>query len=169
MNTNLYNRNNSNSFRLKTEDNNNVLKLSGNKVLGNALNIKKYFNSLYKTIENRESALIINNNNQLLTISNENLSSYRKLPFHIKNKSNNISSENNYKSDKNILFKLINNKNSEPNKTNISKLYLKTDNNIDSLDLKNTNNKREKFIFLHEIKKIKKKVDLSHRDKSIKI
>ena len=168
MNTNLYNRNNSNSFRLKTEDNNNVLKLSGNKVLGNALNIKKYFNSPYKTIENRESASIINNNNQLLTISNENLSSYRKLPFHIKNKSNNISSENNYKSDKNILFKLINNKNSEPNKTNISKLYLKTDNNIDSLDLKNTNNKREKFIFLHEIKKIKKKVDLSHRDKSIK-
>ena len=157
MNTNLYNRNNSNSFRLKTEDNNNVLKLSGNKVLGNALNIKKYFNSPYKTIENRESASIINNN-QLLTISNENLSSYRKLPFHIKNKSNNISSENNYKSDKNILFKLINNKNSEPNKTNLSKLYLKTDNNIDSLDLKNTNNKREKFIFLHEIKKIKKKL-----------
>ena len=86
----------------------------------------------------------------------------------MKNKSNNISSENNYKSDKNILFKLINNKNSEPNKTNISKLYLKTDNNIENLDLKNTNNKRKKFVFLHEIKKIKKKVDLSHRDKSIK-
>ena len=86
----------------------------------------------------------------------------------MKNKSNNISSENNYKSDKNILFKLINNKNSEPNKTNISKLYLKTDNNIENLDLKNTNNKREKFVFLHEIKKIKKKVDLSQRDKSIK-
>ena len=167
MNTNLYNRNNSNSFRLKTENNNSILKLSGDNVLGNALNIKKYFNSPYKTIENIEIASKIDNN-QLLTISNENLSSYRKLPFHMKNKSNNISSENNYKSDKNILFKLINNKNSEPNKTNISKLYLKTDNNVENLDLKNTNNKREKFVFLHEIKKIKKKVDLSHRDKSIK-
>ena len=104
---------------MKTEDNINILKLSGSNVLGNALNIKKYLNS--------------------------------------PNKNNNISIENNFNSDQNILKFINNNKNSEQ-KGNNSKFYLKTDNNI---------NKR-KFVVLHEIKKIKKKVDLSHRDKSIK-
>ena len=165
MNTNT--RNDSNSFRMKTEDNVNILKLSGSNVLGNALDIKKYFNSPHKTLENIKSISSIKQN-QLLTISNDNLPSYKKLPLHIKNRNNNISKENNYNSDKNILLKLINNNNSERRNSNNSKFYLKTDNNINSLNLKNIYNNKEKFIFLHEIKKIKKKVDLSHRDKSIK-
>ena len=145
-----------NSIRMKTEDNINILKLSGSNVLGNALNIKKYFNSSNKNVENIKSVSSIKKN-QLLTISNDNLPSYKKLPLYIRNKNNNISTENNYNSDKNILKLINNNKNSEQ-KGNNTKFYLKTDNNI---------NKR-KFVVLHEIKKIKKKVDLSHRDKSIK-
>ena len=145
-----------NSIRMKTEDNINILKLSGSNVLGNALNIKKYLNSPNKNIENIKSVSSIKKN-QLLTISNDNLPSYKKLPLYIRNKNNNISTENNYNSDKNILKLINNNKNSEQ-KWNNTKFYLKTDNNI---------NKR-KFVVLHEIKKIKKKVDLSHRDKSIK-
>ena len=145
-----------NSIRMKTEDNINILKLSGSNVLGNALNIKKYLNSPNKNIENIKSVSSIKKN-QLLTISNDNLPSYKKLPLYIRNKNNNISIENNFNSDKNILKFINNNKNSEQ-KGNNSKFYLKTDNNI---------NKR-KFVVLHEIKKIKKKVDLSHRDKSIK-
>ena len=141
---------------MKTEDNINILKLSGSNVLGNALNIKKYLNSPNKNIENIKSVSSIKKN-QLLTISNDNLPSYKKLPLYIRNKNNNISTENNYNSDKNILKLINNNKNSEQ-KWNNTKFYLKTDNNI---------NKR-KFVVLHEIKKIKKKVDLSHRDKSIK-
>ena len=141
---------------MKTEDNINILKLSGSNVLGNVLNIKKYFNSSNKNIENIKSVSSIKKN-QLLTISNDNLPSYKKLPLYIRNKNNNISIENNFNSDKNILKFINNNKNSEQ-KGNNSKFYLKTDNNI---------NKR-KFVVLHEIKKIKKKVDLSHRDKSIK-
>ena len=141
---------------MKTEDNINILKLSGSNVLGNALNTKKYLNSPNKNIENIKSVSSIKKN-QLLTISNDNLPSYKKLPLHIRNKNNNISIENNFNSDKNILKFINNNKNSEQ-KGNNSKFYLKTDNNI---------NKR-KFVVLHEIKKIKKKVDLSHRDKSIK-
>ena len=141
---------------MKTEDNINILKLSGSNVLGNALNIKKYLNSPNKNIENIKSVSSIKKN-QLLTISNDNLPSYKKLPLYIRNKNNNISTENNYNSDKNILKLINNNKNSEQ-KGNNTKFYLKTDNNI---------NKR-KFVVLHEIKKIKKKVDLSHRDKSIK-
>ena len=145
-----------NSIRMKTEDNINILKLSGSNVLGNALNIKKYLNSQNKNIENIKSVSSIKKN-QLLTISNDNLPSYKKLPLYIRNKNNNISIENNFNSDKNILKFINNNKNSEQ-KGNNSKFYLKTNNNI---------NKR-KFVVLHEIKKIKKKVDLSHRDKSIK-
>ena len=141
---------------MKTEDNINILKLSGSNVLGNALNIKKYLNSPNKNIENIKSVSSIKKN-QLLTISNDNLPSYKKLPLYIRNKNNNISIENNFNSDKNILKFINNNKNSYQ-KGNNSKFYLKTDNNI---------NKR-KFVVLHEIKKIKKKVDLSHRDKSIK-
>ena len=141
---------------MKTEDNINILKLSGSNVLGNVLNIKKYLNSPNKNIENIKSVSSIKKN-QLLTISNDNLPSYKKLPLYIRNKNNNISIENNFNSDKNILKFINNNKNSEQ-KGNNSKFYLKTDNNI---------NKR-KFVVLHEIKKIKKKVDLSHRDKSIK-
>ena len=141
---------------MKTEDNINILKLSGSNVLGNALNIKKYLNSPNKNIENIKSVSSIKKN-QLLTISNDNLPSYKKLPLYIRNKNNNISIENNFNSHKNILKYINNNKNSEQ-KGNNSKFYLKTDNNI---------NKR-KFVVLHEIKKIKKKVDLSHRDKSIK-
>ena len=141
---------------MKTEDNINILKLSGSNVLGNALNIKKYLNSPNKNIENIKSVSSIKKN-QLLTISNDNLPSYKKLPLYIRNKNNNISTENNYNSDKNILKLINNNKNSEQ-KGNNTKFSLKTDNNI---------NKR-KFVVLHEIKKIKKKVDLSHRDKSIK-
>ena len=141
---------------MKTEDNINILKLSGSNVLGNALNTKKYLNSPNKNIENIKSVSSIKKN-QLLTISNDNLPSYKKLPLYIRNKNNNISIENNFNSDKNILKFINNNKNSEQ-KGNNSKFYLKTDNNI---------NKR-KFVVLHEIKKIKKKVDLSHRDKSIK-
>ena len=160
-------RNNSNSFRIKTEDNTSALKLSGSKVVGNFLNIKKFFNSPHKTIENIK---IISNiqNNQLLTISNDKLPSYRKLPLHIRNKNNKISTENNYNSDKNILMKFINNKNSDLRKSNNSKLVLKIDNHINSLNLKNINNDKEKFVFLHEIKKIKKKANLSQRDRSIK-
>ena len=147
-----------NSIRMKTEDNINILKLSGSNVLGNVLNItlKKNFNSSNKNVENIKSVSSIKKN-QLLTISNDNLPSYKKLPLYIRNKNNNISTENNYNSDKNILKLINNNKNSEQ-KGNNTKFYLKTDNNI---------NKR-KFVVLHEIKKIKKKVDLSHRDKSIK-
>ena len=141
---------------MKTEDNINILKLSGSNVLGNALNIKKYFNISNKNVENIKSVSSIKKN-QLLTISNDNLPSYKKLPLYIRNKNNNISIENNFNSDKNILKFINNNKNSEQ-KWNNTKFYLKTDNNI---------NKR-KFVVLHEIKKIKKKVDLSHRDKSIK-
>ena len=143
---------------MKTEDNINILKLSGSNVLGNVLNItlKKNFNSPNKNIENIKSVSSIKKN-ELLTISNDNLPSYKKLPLYIRNKNNNISIENNFNSDKNILKFINNNKNSEQ-KGNNSKFYLKTDNNI---------NKR-KFVVLHEIKKIKKKVDLSHRDKSIK-
>ena len=63
-----------NSIRMKTEDNINILKLSGANVLGNVLNItlKKNFNSPNKNIENIKSVSSIKKN-QLLTISNDNL------------------------------------------------------------------------------------------------
>ena len=163
MNSNVYGRKNSNSFRNKIEDTNSILKLSGSRILSNSLDNKKYLNSPQKALEIMKS---INNNrdNQLLTISNEHLPSYKKLPTYIKNTKDIIRKDNNqYKSEKNMLFKAINNKNSDFNKDNHSKLYLKTDNN--SLDTEKRNNKSEKFALLHEIKK---KVDLSHRDKSIK-
>ena len=166
MNTNIYGRKNSNSFRGKIEDSNSILKLSGSRILTNSLDNKKYINSPQKTLE---IITTINNNreNRLLTLSNEHLPSYKKLPLCIKNKNNIISTDNSrYKSNKNILIKDINTKNSDLNKESKSRLYLRTDNN--TLDAEKIHNKREKFIFLHEIKKIKKSVDLSHRDKSIK-
>ena len=166
MNSNVYGRKNSNSFRNKIEDTNSILKLSGSRILSNSLDNKKYLNSPQKALEIMKS---INNNrdNQLLTISNEHLPSYKKLPTYIKNTKDIIRKDNNqYKSEKNMLFKAINNKNSDFNKDNHSKLYLKTDNN--SLDTEKRNNKSEKFALLHEIKKIKKNADLTHRDRSIK-
>ena len=166
MNSNVYGRKKSNSFRNKIEDTNSILKLSGSRILSNSLDNKKYLNSPQKALEIMKS---INNNrdNQLLTISNEHLSSYKKLPTYIKNTKDIIRKDNNqYKSEKNMLFKAINNKNSDFNKDNHSKLYLKTDNN--SLDTEKRNNKSEKFALLHEIKKIKKNADLTHRDRSIK-
>ena len=111
-----------NSIRMKTEDNINILKLSGSNVLGNALNIKKYLNSPNKNIENIKSVSSIKKN-QLLTISNDNLPSYKKLPLYIRNKNNNISIDNNFNSDKNILKFINNNKNSEQ-KGNNSKLKI---------------------------------------------
>ena len=166
MNTNVYGRNDSNLFRNKMEDSNSIIKLSGSRILSNSLNNKKFINTPQKSIDVIKS-LKNYPNNQLLTITNENLPSYRKLPTYIKNKNDiNITDRNQYKSEKNILFDSINNKNSDLGRNEKSKLYLKTDNN--SLDVDSRNNKREKFVFLHEIKKIKKKADLSRRDKSIK-
>ena len=163
---NVYGRNDSNLFRNKMEDSNSIIKLSGSRILSNSLNNKKYINTPQKSIDVIKS-LKNYPNNQLLTITNENLPSYRKLPTYIKNKNDiNITDRNQYKSEKNILFDSINNKNSDLGRNEKSKLYLKTDNN--SLDVDSRNNKREKFVFLHEIKKIKKKADLSRRDKSIK-
>jgi len=165
----VYERNdNSNSSRLKIEDpSNSVLKLSGSKILCNSYRNKKNLNTPLKAIENIKMTPNIHNN-QLLTISNENLPSYKKIPLQIRN-NNNLESENYYNFGKNILLKAINNNNLNLNKNNSSKLYTKTDNNSSSLDIKKiNNNNKEKFVFLHEIKKIKKKVDLSHKNKSIK-
>ena len=164
---NAYGRKNSNLIKNKIEDSNSIIKLSGSRILSNSLNNKKYINTPQKSLEAIKS-LKNNPNNRLLTISNENSSNYKKRPLYIKHKNDiNITDISQYKSEKNILFDSINNKNSDLNKESNSKLYLKTDNN-NSLDIEGGNNKREKFVFLHEIKKIKKKVDLSHRDKSIK-
>ena len=169
MYKNVYERNdNSNSSRLKIEDpSNSVLKLSGSKVLCNSYRNKKNLNTPLKAIENIKMNPNFHNN-QLLTISNKNLPSYKKIPLQIRN-NNNLESENYYNFGKNILLKAINNNNLNLNKNNSSKLYTKTDNNSSSLDIKKiNNNNKEKFVFLHEIKKIKKKVDLSHKNKSIK-
>ena len=166
MKSNVYGRKNFNPFRNKIEDSNSILKLSGSRILGNSLDNKKYLNSPKKTLEIMKN-ISNNRNNQLLTISNEHLPSYKKLPSYMKNTKDIIMNDSNqYKSEKNMLFKHINNKNSDFNKENSSKLYLKTDNNI--LDIEKRNNKSEKFVVLHEIKKIKKNADLSHRDRSIK-
>ena len=168
MYKNVYERNdNSNTSRSKMEEpSNSVLKLSGSNILCNLYRSKKHLNTPLKAIENIKLTPNIHNN-QLLTISNENLPSYKKLPLQIRN-NNNLANENYYNFGKNLLLKAINNNNSNLNKNNSSKLYTKTDNNSSSLDLKKINNNKDKFVFLHEIKKIKKKVDLSHKKKSIK-
>ena len=168
MYKNVYERNdNSNTSRSKMEEpSNSVLKLSGSNILCNSYRSKKHLNTPLKAIENIKLTPNIHNN-QLLTISNENLPSYKKLPLQIRN-NNNLANENYYNFGKNLLLKAINNNNSNLNKNNSSKLYTKTDNNSSSLDLKKINNNKDKFVFLHEIKKIKKKVDLSHKKKSIK-
>ena len=164
MNPIIYDRINSNSYRQKTEDNNSVLKLSGSRILGNITNKKKNYNSPHKNIEDIKLKIKLPNN-QLLTIANDHLPSYRKLQLNLEHKNNTISTD--YKSGKNILLKSININNSNPNKNSSSKLYLKTENENIS-ESKNNINKRDNFALLHEIKKIKKKVDLSHRDRSIK-
>ena len=168
MYKNVYERNdNSNTSRSKMEEpSNSVLKLSGSNILCNSYRSKKHLNTPLKAIENIKLTPNIHNN-QLLTISNENLPSYKKLPLQIRN-NNNLANENYYNFGKNLLLKAINNNNSNLNKNNSSKLYTKTDNNSSSLDLKKINNNKDKFVFLHDIKKIKKKVDLSHKKKSIK-
>ena len=149
MKSNVYGRKIFNPFRNKIEDSNSILKLSGSRILGNSLDNKKYINSPQKTLEIMKS-ISNNRNNQLLTISNEHLPSYKKLPSYMKNTKDIIKNDSNqYKSEKNMLFKHINNNNSDFNKENSSKLYLKTDNN--SFDLEKRNNKNEKFIVLHEI------------------
>ena len=159
MNPIIYDRINSNSYRQKTEDNNSVLKLSGSRILGNITNKKKNYNSPHKNIEDIKLKIKLPNN-QLLTIANDHLPSYRKLQLNLEHKNNTISTD--YKSGKNILLKSININNSNPNKNSSSKLYLKTENENIS-ESKNNINKRDNFALLHEIKKIKKKVDLSHR------
>ena len=168
MYKNVYGRNdNSNSSSTKMEDpTNSILKLSGSNILSNSINSKNYLNTPLKTIENIKMIPSIHNN-QLLTVSNYDLPSYKKIPSNIRN-NNNIANKKYYNFGKNILLKAINNNNSNLNKNNSSKLYIRTENNRDSLDLKNITNNKEKFVFLHEIKKIKKKVDLSHKNKSIK-
>ena len=164
MNSNIYERKNSSSFRNKAEESNSTLKLNGSRILNPSVDKNKMFYRQKKTIE-----IFKNNNNkqnnQLLTISNENLPSYKKLPLLKRNNDKNIAIKNQYKSNKNIYYKDINN-NFNSNDNN-SKLYMKTDDN-NSLDVLKRNNKRENFAFLHEIKKIKKKVDLLHKDNSIK-
>ena len=168
MYKNVYGRNDiSNSSSTKMEDpTNSILKLSGSNILSNSINSKNYLNTPLKTIENIKMIPSIHNN-QLLTVSNYDLPSYKKIPSNIRN-NNNIANKKYYNFGKNILLKAINNNNSNLNKNNSSKLYIRTENNRDSLDLKNITNNKEKFVFLHEIKKIKKKVDLSHKNKSIK-
>ena len=168
MYKNIYGRNDiSNSSSTKMEDpTNSILKLSGSNILSNSINSKNYLNTPLKTIENIKMIPSIHNN-QLLTVSNYDLPSYKKIPSNIRN-NNNIANKKYYNFGKNILLKAINNNNSNLNKNNSSKLYIRTENNRDSLDLKNITNNKEKFVFLHEIKKIKKKVDLSHKNKSIK-
>ena len=105
---NVYGRNDSNLFRNKMEDSNSIIKLSGSRILSNSLNNKKYINTPQKSIDVIKS-LKNYPNNQLLTITNENLPSYRKLPTYIKNKNDiNITDRNQYKSEKNILFDSIN-------------------------------------------------------------
>ena len=164
MNSNIYGKN-SESFRNKKEELNSILKLSGSRILSNSLDKKKYKNSPQKVIEIYND-LKKSQNNQLLTLSNEALPSYKKLPIIKRNKANINRLDNQYKSNQNLF---INNKNYYSNwNINQYNSYLKTDDNDSNLNKIKENNKKEKFVFLHEIKKIKKKVDLLHKDKSIK-
>ena len=85
MNPIIYDRINSNSYRQKTEDNNSVLKLSGSRILGNITNKKKNYNSPHKNIEDIKLKIKLPNN-QLLTIANDHLPSYRKLQLNLEHK-----------------------------------------------------------------------------------
>ena len=137
------------------------------------------FHNLYKRTKNDDKKY------QLSTIANDNLPSYRKKPFQIKNHSIDISSTLNYINDSNTLeinknnkLNTINDNNSinyddtlKINRINNSNIYAKTESLSGSLapyDVSISDNDEEKFNFSKVIKNIKKYADLSKRDKSVK-
>ena len=80
MNSYINRKESPNSFRNKKGEFNSILKLNGSKILTNSLDKNKYKNSPHKNLEIYD----IIKNNQLLTISNESLPSYKKLPLYKK-------------------------------------------------------------------------------------
>ena len=176
MKTNLFSLKNQNSLRIKTENEEANLIFPSNisKIIGHSFDNKLFLNTPSK----KNEIIKTNSKNRFSTISNEKLQSYKKLILPhkkaltdaiINSKEKNINhilNDNNYRSEKNILYNnSINEKNLSLNKNYLSKLYLKTEPN--NLELQNNINKREKFIFSNEIKRIKRNVDSSHKDKSI--
>ena len=139
------------------------------------------FDKLYKRTKNEDKRY------ELTTIANENLPSHKKNILQIKKPSSidistTISYNNNsisLKNNKNSRYTLnsINGSNSSMiydklklSKNKSSKTYIETESNSRSLDLyKNSMlNNSEKYNFAKTIKSIKKFIDLSRRDKSIK-
>ena len=138
------------------------------------------FDKLYKRTNNKDKRY------ELSTIANEKLPSHRKNIMEIKKPSsidisttisynnNSITIKNNKKSSYTLNTMNGNDSmiydNLELYRKKNSKIYLQTETNSRSLDLYKNNilNNNEKFNFSKTIKNIKKYVDLSRKDKSIK-
>ena len=204
MNHNSYKQNSSKSINRGKKDLNSHLQLGASMILGESFDIKKYLNKINDKVICQQYNEKKENNNfpplfhnlykrtknddkkyQLSTIANDNLPSYRKKPFQIKNHSIDISSTLNYINDSNTLeinknnkLNTINDNNSinyddtlKINRINNSNIYAKTESLSGSLapyDVSISDNDEEKFNFSKVIKNIKKYADLSKRDKSVK-
>lgn len=133
MKTNLFSLKNQNSLRIKTENEEANLIFPSNisKIIGHSFDNKLFLNTPSK----KNEIIKTNSKNRFSTISNEKLQSYKKLILPhkkvltdaiINSKEKNINhilNDNNYRSEKNILYNnSINEKNLSLNKNYLSKL-----------------------------------------------
>ena len=203
MKQDLYNKNLSQSTNLKNNDTTH-LQLGGSLILGPKLDIKKFINDkFYEKSARKEKINLprlfnsiqkptkLNNNQELFTIANEKLPSYKRNPLHIKkqsfDKSTTISNNNNSiigrNSDRNYtlnnlnlnidkdkkgkIFETIN-----VSRNNNYKKYFETETNSKYNEIPKNDNiydlDHENINLLKTIKKIKKQVDSAYKDKSIK-
>lgn len=193
MNSIPYNKKN---ILSRNEESSKALQLGGSMILGPKFDIKKYlninyqeksakkeksnipqlFDNLYKRTKND------NKKYQLSTIVNENISNHRN-KLRIKKPSIDISTTISYNNSIDInknnsnTINTINDNNSiiydklKLNKNSSRKTYIETDKNLDSLELYKKifeKNNDKKLNFSKTIKTIKKCVELSKRNKSIK-
>ena len=196
MNSNSYKKNSPRIIHIKNYESPNRLKIGGTMILGPKFNIKKYLNNINSgqndiKKENNNLQILDNfykrtkNDNrkyELSTIGNDNLSSYRRNQLRIKSPSvdrsttishnNNSITINKNKNSINTINTINDDDNFKLRKISIRKAYANTETNSGSLDLDLYNNKLknndEKYNFIKEIKSIKKFINLSRRDKSIK-
>jgi hypothetical protein len=196
MNSNSYKKNSPRIIHIKNYESPNRLKIGGTMILGPKFDIKKYLNNINSgqndiKKENNNLQILDNfykrtkNDNrkyELSTIGNDNLSSYRRNQLRIKSPSvdrsttishnNNSITINKNKNSINTINTINDDDNFKLRKISIRKAYANTETNSGSLDLDLYNNKLknndEKYNFIKEIKSIKKFINLSRRDKSIK-
>ena len=184
MNINTFKKNNS---HIKNDESKTFFQLGNSMILGQKFDIKKYLNNInYKQNSSRKEKIIFpplldnlykrtkNENKQynLLTIDNSpihrNILRKKKPSIDV---STSITYNNSVKKNKNSSYTLntINDNNSiindlTLNKNSSIKTYFDGDIHSASLDLYN----EEKYNFAKTIKNVKKKAELSKRDKSIK-